>query len=304
MKVRIGIGLGAGALDATEIGEVAGAVAANGLDSLWLSEVLTGRTLDPLVALSWCAALHPELKLGTTMLLPGRNPLRLAKSLASLDRLSAGRLLVTFVPGLASPPERASIGVPLADRGTAIDEILPVLRRLWSGETVTWSGWGVALEDVSLSPTPVQDPLEIWLGGMAPAALRRCGRLADGWLPSLCTPPTAAAGREVIDTAAAAAGRSISDEHFGVSIGYATGPLSSHSRAALAARATRAARLSPGHEVDVDEVVPIGWEQTRRLVERFIAVGFSKFVLRPIDDPPDRAEAIAGVAGALGDLQT
>jgi probable F420-dependent oxidoreductase len=295
LKVRIGIGLGAGALDPATIGEAAGAVAANGLDSLWLSEVLTGHNPDPLVALSWCAALYPALKLGTTMLLPGRNPLRLAKSLASLDRLSAGRLLVTFVPGLSNPPERTSIGVALADRGAAIDEILPVLRRLWSGEAVTWSGYGVALDDVILSPVPVQDPFEVWLGGMAPAALRRCGRLADGWLPSLCSPQTAAAGREVIDRAAAAAGRTISDEHFGVSIGYAAGPLSSRTRAALGARAKG---------TDVDELVPIGWDQTRRLVEEFVAVGFSKFVLRPLDDPPDRAEAIAGVASALGDLQT
>jgi probable F420-dependent oxidoreductase len=295
VKVRIGIGLGGGALDAPALSEAAGAVVANGFDSLWLSEVLTAPTLDPIVGLSWSGALHPGLKLGTTMLLPGRNPLRLAKSLATLDRLSNGRLLVTFVPGLPAPPERTSIGVALADRGRAIEEILPVLRRLWSGEAVTWSGWGVDLEEVTLSPTPVQDPLECWLGGMAPAALRRCGRLADGWLPSLTTPAAAAAGREVIDAAAASVGRSISDEHFGVSIGYAAGPLRPQTKQALTARAKGA---------DLNELVPIGWDQTRRLIERFVAAGFSKFVLRPLDPTPDRVQAIADLAGAVGDLQT
>ena len=78
------------------------------------------------------------------------------------------------------------------------------------------------MRDVKLSPLPVQQPLEVWLGGTVPAALERCGRLSDGWLPSLCTPDEAAAGRVVIEEAAAAAGRSISGEHFGMSIGYAT----------------------------------------------------------------------------------
>jgi probable F420-dependent oxidoreductase len=295
VKVRIGIGLAGGALDAPGLSEVAGAVVANRFDSLWLSEVLTAPTLDPIVALSWAGALDPNLKLGTTMLLPGRNPLRLAKSLATLDRLSSGRLLVTFVPGLPAAPERTSIGVALADRGRAIDEILPVLRRLWSGQAVTWSGWGVDLQEVTLSPTPVQDPLEVWLGGMVPAALRRCGRLADGWLPSFTTPDAAAAGREVIDAAAASAGRSISDEHFGVSIGYAVEPLRDQTKAALTSRAKGA---------DLRQLVPVGWDETRRLVERFVAVGFSKFVLRPLDPTPDRPAAIAALADALGDLQT
>ena len=74
-----------------------------------------------------------------------------------------------------------------------------------------------------MSPLPVQQPLEFWTGGMVPAALRRCGRFADGWLPSSCTPSEVAAAKAVIDEAAAEAGRTISAEHFGVSIAYAGG---------------------------------------------------------------------------------
>jgi probable F420-dependent oxidoreductase len=295
MKVRIGVGVGGGATDPTQLGEVCDQVVAGGLDSLWLSEVLTGPVVDPLVALSWAAGRNSTLKLGTTMLVAGRNPMRLAKSLASLDRLSAGRLLITLVPGLTTVPERGAVGPAPADRGAITDEVIPLLRRLWAGETVTWRGAGVDLEEVRLTPTPVQDPLEIWLGGMAPAALRRCGRLGDGWLPSLCTPETASDGRQVIEKAAGDAGRQISDEHFGVSIGYSHQPLSDRARAAIAAR---------GRGVDPDAVVPVGWDATRALLEDFVKVGFTKFVLRPMAPPDNWPREIAAMADAVSDLQT
>src|SRR5919204_3984229 len=194
MKIRIGVGA-AGACSSPEmLAELVAGLDELGFDSLWVSEVLTGPALDPVVSLSWAAANNPRLKLGTTMLLPGRNVLRLAKQLASLDVLSRGRLLVTLVPGLTYPPEREAIGIEPRRRGAVIDEALPLLRRLWAGDTVSHDGVAGSFRDVSLSPLPVQQPLEMWLGGTAPAALERCGRLSDGWLPSLCTPEEAAAG--------------------------------------------------------------------------------------------------------------
>src|SRR5437660_12510594 len=93
-----------------------------------------------MVGLAWAAALNPRVKLGTTMLLPGRNVLRLAKQLASLDVLCRGRLLVTLVPGLTYAPERDAIGVDPKQRGAVIDEALPLLRRLWAGEAVSHDG--------------------------------------------------------------------------------------------------------------------------------------------------------------------
>jgi probable F420-dependent oxidoreductase len=295
MKVRIGVGVSGGATEPTQLGEVCDQIVAGGLDSLWLSEVLTGPVVDPLVALSWAAGRNSTLKLGTTMLVAGRNPMRLAKSLASLDRLSAGRLLITLVPGLTTVPERGAVGPAPADRGAITDEVIPLLRRLWAGETVSWQGVGVDLEEVRLTPRPVQDPLEVWLGGMAPAALRRCGRLGDGWLPSLCTPETAADGRQVIEKAAGEAGRQISDEHFGVSIGYSHQPLGDRTRDALAARS---------RGVDPEAVVPVGWDATRARLEDFVKVGFTKFVLRPMAPPDDWAAEIAAMAEAVSDLQT
>src|SRR2546427_8716017 len=135
------------------------------------------------------------MKRVTTLLLPGRSVLRHAKQLANLDVLRKGRLLVTLVPGLTYAPEREAIGVDPRQRGAVIDDALPLLRRLWAGETVSHDGPAGRFHDVRLSPLPVQRPLEVWLGGNVPAALQRCGRLSDGWLPSLCTPEEGAAGR-------------------------------------------------------------------------------------------------------------
>jgi probable F420-dependent oxidoreductase len=293
MKIRIGVGAAGAASSPEALGELVGAIDALGFDSLWLSEVLTGPVPDPAVGLAWAGASNPRVKLGTTMLLPGRNVVRLAKQLATLDVLSGGRLLVTLVPGLTYPPEREAIGVDVKQRGAVIDEALPLLRRLWAGETVTHEGLAGRFHDVKISPIPVQQPLEMWLGGTAPGALERCGRLSDGWLPSLCTPEEAAAGRVVIEQAAAKAGRKISDEHFGMSIGYARATLPDQVARTLAARRPRALELTP-----------IGLPALRGLLERFIGVGFSKFVLRPVVPPTSWRAELDVLAAAVGDLQT
>ena len=293
MKIRIGVGAGGAAPTTEAFAELVDGLETLGFDSLWLSEVLTGPVVDPLVGLAWAAAIRPQLKIGTTALLPGRNVLRLAKQLASLDRLSGGRLLVTLVPGLTYAPERDAIGVEPKQRGAFIDEALPLLRRLWAGETVDHDGPAGRFTDVRLAPLPVQQPLAVWLGGTAPAALQRCGRLSDGWLPSLCTPAEAAAGREVIEAAAARASRSISPEHFGMSIGYASAPLDDAAARALAARRPRALELTP-----------VGYPALRTTIEQFIAVGFSKFVVRPVIAPRSWRVELEALADAVGDLQT
>src|SRR5215510_8708745 len=293
MKIRIGVGTAGAAATPGGLAEIVTGLDELGFDSLWLSEVLTGPVLDPVVGLAWAAASNPRLKVGTTMLLPGRNVLRLAKQLASLDVLSKGRLLVTLVPGLTYAPERDAIGVEPKQRGAVIDEALPLLRRLWAGETVSHDGLAGRFRDVKLSPVPVQQPLEVWLGGNVPAALERCGRLSDGWLPSLCTPDEAAQGREVIETAAAKAGRSISNEHFGMSIGYATALIDAATARVMTARRPRSLELTP-----------VGLPALRKRIEEFIAVGFSKFVVRPLTAPASWRTELDALAAAVGDLQT
>ena len=291
MKVRIAVGLGGTAVDADTFAAVVGALGPLGFDSLWISEVLTGPGPDPLVALAVAAQLNPRLKLGTTLLLPGRNELRLAKALASLDVLSRGRLLLTFVPGLTRGPERDAIGVAVPDRSAAIEHTLPRLRRWWAGQPV---------DGITLAPLPVQDPIEVWLGGLATPSLIRCGRLGDGWLGAACTPDQAAAAKTTIDEAAAAADREVDPEHFGLSIAYSHQPLDDEQLAALAAR-NRAA--------DPRTLVPVGYPALRELLQSHIEVGMSKFVLRPPSsgqsgDTAAWRDELAGLADAVADLQT
>lgn len=200
--------------------------------------------------------------------------------------LSRGRLLLTFVPGLAYGPERPAIGVDVRDRANALEHGLPRLRRWWAGDEV---------DGISVTPRPIQDPLEIWLGGLADASLRRCGRLGDGWLGAVCTPGEAAAAKTVIDTAAERADRQIDPEHFGISIGYRHQPLTDAELEPLSARV--GARL-----VDPRTFVPIGYAAVRQQLEAFIAAGMSKFVLRP---PAGYSrDELAGLADAVAGLQT
>lgn len=295
LKVRIGVGTGAAGMDAAGVAALAGDLVDLGFDSLWMPEILSSPGLDPLVGLAWAGAAHPRLKLGTTMLLPGRNPTRLAKQVASLDALSGGRFLLTFVTGLARGPERGTVGVEPGARGEAVDEILPLLKRLWSGEQVSYDGPAGTIPGVRLSPLPAQDPFDVWLGGTARSSLERCGRLADGWLPALCSPTEAAEGRRVVEEAATAAGRTIDPEHFGVSIGYARQALPEPTVAVLASRA----RGRP-----LADLVPVGLPALRELVQRFVAVGFSKFVVRPVVPPEHWRPELEDLAGAVLDLQT
>src|SRR5262249_30647653 len=150
-----------------------------------------------------------------------------------------------------------------------------------------------SFRDVKLTPLPVQQPLEVWLGGTVPAALERGGRLSGGGLPSLCTPGEAAAGRIVIEDAAAKAAPAVRAQHLGMSIGYARTPIDPVVARVMAARRPRSVELTP-----------VGLPAVRALLERFITVGFSKFVLRPIAPPSSWRAELEALSGAVGDLQT
>jgi probable F420-dependent oxidoreductase len=296
MKIRIGVGLGAGG--ATSHDTFIGAVQRMercGFDSLWLSEVLTSGVLDPLSGLAYAAGITRKLKLGTTMTVTGRNPVRLAKELATVDRLSNGRLLLVFVPGLTDRFEDQALGIPVRERGAWLDEMLPLVRSLWSGSPVWHRGALFCYEGLTLQPRPVQDPLEVWLGGTARSALRRAGRLSDGWLPSLCTPSEAAAGRTAIETSAQEAGRQIDPEHFGISMTYAR-------EAIPPAQVARIAKRRPG--VDPAELVPVGHASLRATLQRYVDVGFSKFVVRPAEPPPSWEDELDQLAEDVVSLQT
>jgi probable F420-dependent oxidoreductase len=145
-------------------------------------------TLDPFVALSFAAAATQTLRLHTNCLIPAyRNPYLAAKSVATLDACSGGRVILGVAVGYLQP-EFEGLGVPYGDRAARLDASLREMKEAWAGETTT----------NILTPRCVQRPHPpIWVGGNSPAAIRRAVAHGDGWSPFPATPRTAAA----VDTA-------------------------------------------------------------------------------------------------------
>ncbi|MDQ1424130.1 MAG: hypothetical protein QOD72_1628, partial [Acidimicrobiaceae bacterium] len=187
MKVRFAVSPGATRFDPDALVAFAGRAETLGFDTIWLSDVPLGPVGDPIITLTYIAASTSRLKLGANIVPIGRNPMLLARQLAQLDQFSAGRLLLSFVPGLNQPGERRALGFPAGDRGAAVEEIIGLLRRWWTGERVDHHRDPLDFESIAVEPTPRQQPLEIWLGGAGPRALERVARCADGWLTSNVT---------------------------------------------------------------------------------------------------------------------
>jgi len=253
----------------------------NGFDSIWFAERVAGASLDPIVAMTWAAARTEKLKFGpSVMVVPGRNPVLLAKSLASLDRVSQGRLLPAFGLGAVNLGEHQAFGVERKERARWFNEALPLLRRLWTEEVVDHQGERFQLEGVRVEPKPVQDPLEIWLGGIAPSELRRTGQLGDGWLPSFCTPDDVAAAIPVIDQHSDDAGRPRIDRgHFGALLSYSTDGTIPDRLVKLVE--TRRPDLS------AEDIVCTSREAIEGRVKEFVDAGASKFVVMPMIEPDD-----------------
>lgn len=139
---------------------------------------------DPLIWLAYVAATAPTLRLGTCILiLPQRNPLVLAKELATLDHLSNGRVELGIGVGWMKE-EFDALGIPWERRGARTDEYVAALRTVWSGSHVEFHGEFVDFDPLTCTPQPAQGPdIPILVGGDTPAAIRRAAKLADGYFP-------------------------------------------------------------------------------------------------------------------------
>ncbi|RLK60504.1 LLM class flavin-dependent oxidoreductase [Actinokineospora cianjurensis] len=193
--------------------ELGGQAERLGLDAVWVPDSpLVYGLPDPLVLLSALAATTERITVATGMLLGAlRHPVLLAHSLATLDRLARGRLVVGLGSGFTDPAtERqfAALGVAFRDRGERLAESIAVLRSLWTGEAITKAGKHFTFDDVTLSPVPHAAPgPPIWLAGSGARAEARVGRLADGWLPYPPTVDSFVDGWRRVRAAAESAGR-------------------------------------------------------------------------------------------------
>jgi probable F420-dependent oxidoreductase len=295
MKIRFAVGPHAGSLSGAQMAAFAEALEMAGFDGVWLSDLPVAPVLDPLLGLALAAGRTRRLHLGANLVPLGRNPFLLAKELAQLDQISGGRLLLSFVTGVGQPGERQALGLDGARRGDVLEEILGLVRSWWAGETVEHRSDRWTFDHLVPAARPVQDPLEVWLGGRGPQALDRVGRIADGWLGAQLTPAEAGVARRDIQEAARRAGREVDPEHFGMSIPYARVTPENDLLAPLA-----------GRRPDVDPLafVPVGRTGLRDLIDRYVDAGLSKFVVRPLAPVASWAEEAAWLGDAILDLQT
>ena len=171
--------------DLEAIGRIARRAEALGYDGLWtLEQVLGGsQNLEPVSLLSYLAAITERVRLGTAVfVLPQRNPVQLAKTIATLDVLSRGRVDVGVGIG-GDEAQNAAFGIPSGRRITRFTESLAVMRALWSDGAARYEGDFFRLDETRMEPKPVQRPgPPVWFGARAEPALRRAARLADGWM--------------------------------------------------------------------------------------------------------------------------
>jgi probable F420-dependent oxidoreductase len=221
--VKLGLfGINMGAASTPEgLASTARAAEAAGFESVWAGEHVVlpdpqvppspmapqDPALDPLLALAWAAACTSTLRLATgIVILPQRNPVVLAKEIASLDVLSAGRLTLGVGVGYLEPEFRA-IGADFEHRGAVTDEFLDAMHHLWYDEHPEFHGDFAGFAGIDAYPRPAQRPLPVVIGGHTQRAYRRAVARGQGWYGFALTPETAAASIAGLEAAAAQVSR-------------------------------------------------------------------------------------------------
>jgi probable F420-dependent oxidoreductase len=170
-----------------------------GFADVWVSDHLAVPTgapyppsayvFEPLAALAWVAASTSRVGLGTTVLvMPMRNPLVVAKTVASIDQMSGGRMILGLAAGWLEA-EFDALGVPFAERGARTDEAIEIVRRLWTDDHITadYPVHGMHFASMRAKPQPAGH-VPLWIGGHAEVALARAARVGDGWHGAFLTP--------------------------------------------------------------------------------------------------------------------
>jgi probable F420-dependent oxidoreductase len=295
VKCGVGLGVRTSVPDGPTYGHLVDLLERLGFDSLWISERATSGSLEPLSALAFAAGRTTRLKLGTsTLVVPGRNPVLLARELAAIDALSGGRFLPAFGLGVADDREHQAFGVQRRERAGWFDEAVPLIRRLWREPSVTHAGPRFTVSDLSISPKPV-GRMQIWIGGRTPREYDRAGRLAEGWLGSFQTPDEAAQAREQIEQATRQHGRSIDDDHYGMVVIY--------SRAAASPAVTAmAARMRP--DLPLADLIPAGPDELLARLRRYVTLGITKFVLVMPETPDSWDEELTWLAPLVHEVES
>ena len=207
--VKMGMMLAAG--DRQSALDKARKMEASGLDSIWVGDHIAFHipVIESLSLLSFCAAATERIQLATgVLLLPLRNPTLTAKMTATLDMLSAGRLILGVGVGGEFPPEFDAVGSPIAERGPRTNESIEILRKLWAEGTAEHQGEFYSFGKVKIEPKPTQPGgPPIIVGGRKAISMKRAGRLGDGYISHMCDVETYRSNLSQIASHAKAAGR-------------------------------------------------------------------------------------------------
>ena len=251
-----------------------------GVDSIWQSD----RIIDPvpnLETMSVMAALaggSKKLKFGMNVASLGlRNPILTAKQCATIDVLSEGRLLPAFGIGSALSRDYTATGTPTKGRGKRTDEGLEIMSRLWVEDDLSFNGEYYHLDNATIAPKPVQNPLPLWVGGSAKQAIERTAKWGTGWQAGIENAADIAPVIAAIKDRAAELERHIADDHFGAGFGFRFGD----PEEPIVTRYNTLLEKRLGKKPEGFTAVG-GVEEMMNLVHEFHAAGVHKFILRPI----------------------
>lgn len=278
-----------------------------GFSSLFVNDSLISPRIEPLTMLAALAPASDTVTLGTGALLPFlRRPIQVAQSLASVDLLSGGRLVVTVgagYPGRFGRPFYTLSEVPWEGRFTRLDETVALWRALWDGAR-SFHGEILRFADIPPATKPFRaGGPPIWLGGATPSALTRTGRMYDGWLPYPPDPADYASGLRNIREAAADAGRRPEDITAALFISVRVDEGIESGRRVLDdyARATYGMPLSELEKIQA--VLTGSAEQIVEDLARYVAAGARHLVIRlgalDLRSHRDQLERVAALIPAV-----
>ncbi len=292
--IKIGVGFGLwrlGMPTADTIVNVAAKAEEWGLDSFWLSDHLLSPSpeLDVVATLALLASRTTHIKLGPSVLLLNlRHPLLTAKSFATLDYYSHGRMVMAVGTG-ANLDDYAATGIALESRGRRLDEGIEVLRKVWTEPKASYHGRFFNFDNVTLEPRPARrtnndsGTIDIWVGGKSEAALKRTARLADGYFASFLTPEEFSRNMATVRRYAAESGRANARIESGLILLCRLGSSREHAMGELEPALRSLGR--GGAEQLFKRTVCGSPEDIIERIAEYVAAGLDKFVLWPVAEP-------------------
>ena len=262
-----------------------------GIDSMWTIDRIAYDNLEPLTILAAAAGATQRIRLGTSVLLPGtRQPALLAKTVATLDFLSNGR--ITLGIGFGSREnDFSAVEVPYEARGSRAVECIQLMKRLWTEENVTHKGRFFNVQNLTVGPRPIQNPIPIFTGGSAEAALKRAGTWANGFICGSSAIPDFSITWEKVAQYARAAGRDPGKiEKAGLTF-IAINDDKAKAVEAVAAYITRYYGRLRG---DVENTFPVGSAAAcAERIEAFFARGLDTLIIGMADPDPRQVDLFA-----------